>query len=216
MIGFLFGAVCLPVWERLYKRIGKRKAWQFQSLYNGFSNLVFLIPLGGNYSDDRLRAHQRLPSGTIPDGLHASRRHRLPDALWREADGVFASTAYFVPKAVGAFDALPLTIIYSAGFAADEWLPRARRHGGSRGDGCGERDDVQRARHPQPAADRGCRWVIRLLTGLLPAVASLLARLLAFYPRPEHMADVHATIEQLGKQPDRPVADPVTGTMITC
>ena len=50
VIGFLFGAVCPPVWERLYKRIGKRKAWQFQSLYNGFSNLVFLIPLGGNYS----------------------------------------------------------------------------------------------------------------------------------------------------------------------
>ena len=43
-----FAAITPPAWWWLYKRIGKRKAWMVQSLYNGFSNIIFLYPLANN------------------------------------------------------------------------------------------------------------------------------------------------------------------------
>ena len=222
IIGFLFGGICPPAWDCLYKRVGKRKAWQVQSLYNGLSNLVFLLPLANNYTlmtafvllNAFAFGGQFLMDSTLADVID------YDQMLYGERlDGIFASTAYFVPKAVGAFaSALPLTIIYSVGFVEPlKGCPGANETAAMAAmaeanvTSCSALDIRNQ---PQPA---GVELVIRLLTGVLPSLASLLALAFkfAFYLRPEHMGDVHKTIEALTQDKTTPVPDPVTGQMIT-
>ena len=129
-------------------------------------------------------------------------------------DGVFASTAYFLPKAVGAFaNALPLTIVYSIGF-----IKPLR--------GCPASTDTA-ALAILAAANVTCTaddtriqpqpdvvvWGIRLCTGLLPAVASMAALCFkfAFYLYPTHMPDIQEGIKALKANPTVPVKDPATG-----
>ena len=88
--------------------------------YRGVFCLVFLLPLANNYTlmtafvllNAFAFGGQFLMDSTLADVID------YDQMLYGERlDGIFASTAYFVPKAVGAFaSALPLTIIYSVGF----------------------------------------------------------------------------------------------------
>ena len=221
LLTFFIAAISGPPWWAVYKRIGKRKAWQLQSLYNGLTNLLFLVVPKGNLMLTAVFVvinafafgGQFLMDSTLADIIEY-------DAMLygERLDGMFASTAYFVPKCVGAFaNALPLTIIYTAGFVnpergcpgADE--PAALALLAASNVTC-EADDTRL--QPQSA---GVDWTIRLLTGLLPAAASVAAfgYKLAFYLRPEHMPDVQAAFEALKKDPRTPTRDPVTGMMVT-
>jgi len=231
ILGFFFAGCCPPVWQMVYRRIGKRKAWQLQSLYNGFSNLVFLIPLRRRVGDPIINTSSSLMAVFILFNFFAFGGQFLMDSTLADVidydqmlygerlDGVFASTAYFVPKAVGAFAAaLPLTIIYSAGFIAPlQGCPGVEEEAALAAMAAAnvtQCDALDIRNQPQTA---GVQWIIRLLTGVLPALASMLALAfkVAFYLKPEHMDDVQKTMEALKKDPSVPTADPVTGKLIT-
>jgi len=191
------------------------------SLYNGFSNLLLLLPLVKSYTLTTLICcvnsfafgGQFLTDSTLADIID------YDQFLYGDrVDGMFASTAYFVPKVVGAFaSAFPLTLIYTAGFVdpkrgcpgpedlADIALLAAANVT------CAA-DDVRV--QPQSAA---VTWTIRLLTGVLPAVASIGAFYFKykFYVSPDEMDNIRASIDTLAKNPTAPCKDPVSNTMVT-
>ena len=165
-----------------------------------------------------------------PYSLGGATCRRYDQMLYGERlDGMFASCAYFIPKAVGAFaSALPLTILYSAQFdppkqgcpaptetAALSAYAAANLSLTCSADVCVGACAALDIRN-QPQSD-GVLVIIRLLTGALPAIVSLLAAgfKIVFYLYPEHMPQVQHAIATLSKDPTTPLADPVTGQMVT-
>jgi len=190
-------------------------------LYNGFSNIIFLLPLANRIGLALVFAlinafafgGQFLMDSTLADVIEYD-EFLYGDRL----DGVFASTAYFLPKAVGAFaNALPLTIIYSVGFLKPlNGCPAPTELDALAAMVAANATCAASDIRIQPQPD-GALWAIRLCTGLLPAIASIVALCYkkAFYLYPSHMSDIQAGIAALKANPTAPVQDPATGLMVT-
>ena len=219
--GFAMSIVSGPIWWRIYQRVGKRPAWMAQSMYNGISNLLLLMPLAGRFGlamaffliNAFAFGGQFLMDSTLADIIE------YDQFLYGDrVDGMFASTAYFLPKAVGAFaNAIPLTLMYSSGFVkplrgCPDPVGEAEAYAAMVAvNGTCEAKDIRN----QPQSP-GVVWTIRLLTGLLPAVASIAALGFkrAFYLYPSHMANIQQGIAALTDDPTTPYKDPVTGMLV--